>query len=168
MAAASPGSPWFSCCYTVAAAPSFTRALAIAESRIYEGEPPARALALPDAANPWRWRAVVETGDFYAVQDLEFGSDFDPTRAAIFHKPDPDPALDAARRTETFRQFLAFSQYPMWRVSPAPEPENSKLVEVFDMRFGTPAAPGFMASALVTAKLQVLETTFQFGSLRPR
>jgi hypothetical protein len=154
--------------YTCGRAVLHQRALAIIESRIYQGEPPARALAVPDAANPWRWRAVVETGDFYAVQDLQLGADFDPTRATVFHKPDPDPALDVARRAETFREFLAFSQYPMWRVSPAPEPENSKLVEVFDMRFGTPAAPGFMASALVTSKLQVLQTAFHYGRLRPR
>ena len=37
--------------------------------------------------------------------------------------------------------FLRFAQYPLWRVTPYPTIENGKLVEVFDMRFGTPLAP---------------------------
>jgi hypothetical protein len=76
--------------------------------------------------------------------------------------------MDAASRTATFRQFLDFSQYPLWRISPADEPENSKLVEVMDMRFGSPPAPGFMASAVVDSRLRVLRTWFQLGPLRPR
>jgi inner membrane protein len=142
------------------------RALAVIDARVYQGAPPARSVAVPDEVNPWRWRAVVETGDFFAVEDLNLAADFDPTRAQIFHKPDPDPALDAARRTFTFERFLEFSQYPLWTVSPAPEPENAKLVQVVDMRFGTPATPGFYAGAVVDAKLRVLETYFHLG--RPR
>jgi inner membrane protein len=145
-----------------------TRALASLDSRIYQGASPTRVAALPDPANPLKWRGLVEAGDFYAVEDLNLATDFDPTHAAIFHKPEPDPALDAARQTTTFEEFLRFSQFPFWRVSPVPEPENGKLVEVLDMRFGTPLAPGFMASALVSGKLQVLETRFQFGAARPR
>jgi inner membrane protein len=144
------------------------RAVATIETRMYQGVAPARVLAIPNASNPWQWRAVVETADFYAVEDFNLGGEFDPTRAAIFHKPDPDPAIDAARRTLTFNRFLEFSQYPMWSVSPAPELEGGKLVEVVDMRFGTPAAPGFMASALVNAKSQVVETEFHFGRPKPK
>ena len=122
-----------------------------------------RTLALPGAANPWRWRGVVETGDFYAVADVDLMGNFDPTRATIFHKPAADPALEAAARTPTFREFLRFSQFPLWRISPAPELENGKVVEVFDLRFGTPMAPGFMASATLNSKLDPVSTSFQFG-----
>jgi inner membrane protein len=144
------------------------RAVASLESRIYQEATPLRVAALPDPANPLKWRGLVETGDFYAVEDLNLAGEFDPTRATIFHKPEPDPALDAARRTATFEQFLMFSQFPFWRISPVPEPENGKLVEVLDMRFGTPLAPGFMASAVLSGKGEVLETHFQWGSARPR
>jgi inner membrane protein len=144
------------------------RAVASLESRIYQEATPLRVAALPDPANPLKWRGLVETGDFYAVEDLNLASEFDPTRAAIFHKPEPDPALDAARRTATFEQFLRFSQFPFWRVSPVAEPENGKLVEVLDLRFGTPLAPGFMASAVLSGKQEVVETHFQWGSARPR
>jgi hypothetical protein len=41
-------------------------------------------------------------------------------------------------------------------------------VEVFDMRFGTPLAPGFSSRAVVDSRLQVVESSFGFGAARPR
>ena len=127
-----------------------------------------RVAALPNAANPFRWRGLIETGEFYAVEDVDLMGDFDPLRAAVFHKPASDPAIDAARRAPVLQEFLRFSQFPLWRITPAAEPENSTLVEVFDLRFGTPQEPGFMASALLDSRLRVLKTSFQFGKLRAR
>ena len=144
------------------------RAVAVLDSRMYQDSTPLRVAAAPDPANPMRWRGLVETGDFYAAEDVNLAGDFDPTRGAIFHKPEPDPALAAAGRTADFQEFLRFSQFPLWRLSPVPEPENGKLVEVLDMRFGTPLAPGFMVSALVSSRLEVIQTWFQWGALRPR
>jgi hypothetical protein len=46
--------------------------------------------------------------------------------------------------------------------------ENGKLVEAFDLRFGTPMSPGFVARAVLDSRLQVLESSFQFGVVRPR
>lgn len=144
------------------------RAVATLGARVYQGVPPARVAAFPDAANPLRWRGLVETADFYALADLDFTAGFDPSRATIFHKPDPEPAMEAARHTATFQEFLRFSQYPFWRVQPAPDLENGRLVEVSDLRFGTPQAPGFIASALVDSNLQVIQTSFHWGTVRPR
>jgi inner membrane protein len=149
------------------------RAVAELQSRIYGESAPSRVAALPDAANPLAWRGIVETPDSYAVASLNLAGAFDPTRAQVFHKPDPDPAMEAASRTATFQTFLDFSQFPLWRVSPADEPENSKLVEVMDMRFGSPLAPAFMAGAVVDSRLRVLRTWFQLGTqsmhpVRPR
>jgi inner membrane protein len=144
------------------------RSLETLGARDYADAAPARIAALPDAVNPLRWRGLVETSDFYAVAEVNLAGDFDPTRAAIFHKPDPDPALDVARGTPAFREFLRFSQYPLWRVSPAPALENARLVECLDMRFGTPQAPGFMATALVDEQLRVIRTEFHWGIIRPR
>ncbi|MBZ5620861.1 MAG: metal-dependent hydrolase [Acidobacteriia bacterium] len=145
-----------------------TRAVASLESRIYQEASPVRVAALPDVANPLKWRGLVETSDFYAVAEVNLAAEFDPTRATIFHKPEADPALEVAQRTETFEQFLKFSQFPLWRISPIPEPENGKLVEVEDLRFGTPLAPRFVASAVLSGKIEVLQTYFQFGAIRPR
>src|SRR5580692_5353768 len=144
------------------------RAVAELQTRIYGESAPLRVAALPNAANPLDWRGLVETPESYAVVGLNMTEPFDPTRAQIFHKPDPGPAMDAASRSVAFQQFLGFSQFPLWRVTPADEPENSTLVEAMDMRFGSPLAPGFMAGALVDSRLRVLRTWFEFGAIRPR
>jgi inner membrane protein len=143
------------------------RAVATLDSRLYEGAAPARVAAFP-AANPWQWHGLVETADFIAMADVSLAENFDPTRATVFHKPDPDPAIDAARATQTFQEFLRFSQFPLWRVSPAPDMENAKLVEVLDMRFGNPFAPGFMASAVVDSRNRVVRTNYQWGLPKAR
>lgn len=142
------------------------RALAVLEARVYQGMAPVRAAALPGAANPLRWRGVVETQSAFAVDDVDLTRNFDPLRAAIYEKPDPTPALEAARRTTLFREFLRFSEFPLWRVLPVSEPENGRQVDAIDLRFGTPADPAFMATAIVNSRLQVVHTAFQFGTGR--
>jgi len=144
------------------------RAAAILSSYTYDDAEPLRVAALPDPANPLLWRGLVETDGFYAVEDVNLTGDFDPTRAAIFHKPEPDSAIAAARATETFRVFLGFSQFPLWRVIPVSNPENGKEVTLLDMRFGTPSSPGFAARATVDAQNRVLKTGISFGPARPR
>jgi inner membrane protein len=145
------------------------RAVAMLSNRLYEGDAPRRVLASPDVVNPWRWRGIVETDSAYAVQDINMVTP-DPlaARPTLFHKPEPDPALDAARRSPAIRGFLEFAQFPLWRVSPWPEIENSRLVEVFDMRFGSPASPGFMAKAIVASDGKIVQDDFQFGTPRAR
>ena len=145
-----------------------SRVVAGLESHLYQEATPVRALALPDAVNPLRWRGLVETSDSWVVQDVNLATDPGTSRAVYFHKPDPDPALDAARQSAVFQQFLRFSQVPLWRDSPYAGRENSRLVEVFDLRFGTPLAPGFMVRAVVDSRMQVVESRFQFGAIRPR
>jgi inner membrane protein len=63
------------------------RALATLDSRVYQGAAPARVFAGPDAANPWMWRGVVGTADFFAVTDVDLHSEFDPTRATVSTSP---------------------------------------------------------------------------------
>jgi inner membrane protein len=144
------------------------RAVAALASHMYEGSVPLRVAAMPDPVNPFKWRGIVETSGAYVIQDVNLAIDPDVPRATVFHKPDPDPAIEAARRTPTFQAFLPFSQYPLWRVTPYPSVENGKLVEAFDLRFGTPMSPGFVARAVLDSRLQVLESSFQFGVVRPR
>jgi len=138
------------------------RAVTVLESWMYRGTAPLRVAAMPGAANPWRWRGLVETGDFYAVEDVDLLGNFDPEEAAIFHKAEAEPAVEAARRTAAFQEFLRFSQYPLLRVSPVAEPENARQVELTDMRF-----TGFVARAVVTGGGQVVESSFSFGRIRP-
>ena len=143
------------------------RAVAVLDSRLYQGSQPLRVVAMPGQANPFRWSGLVETRDFWVSADVNLLGEFDPTQGSVLHKAAPEPALDAARDTATFQAFLRFSQAPLWRVTPVPEPENGRLVEVFDLRFGTPMSPGFMVSALVNSRQQVVEELFNFKA-RPR
>jgi inner membrane protein len=144
------------------------RVVTALSSRLYQDSPPLRVAALPDPANPWRWRGLVETSGAYTVEEINLMGVSAPGRDLVFQKPEANQALDAAARTPVFLEFLRFSQFPLWRVSPVPAPENGRLVEVFDLRFGTPIAPGFMVSAVVDSGLHVVRTSFQFGRFRPR
>ncbi|MBV9745699.1 MAG: metal-dependent hydrolase [Acidobacteriia bacterium] len=143
------------------------RALKVLETRLYEGAVPERVAAMP-SQNPLAWRGLVEAAEFYAVEPVDLLGSFDLSQGEIFYKPAADPAMETARRTATFQTFLQFSQFPLWRVTAESKPPNSKLVQVFDMRFGTPAEPGFHVDALVDAPGHAVEREFQFGPPRSR
>ena len=140
-----------------------TRAMATVESRIYRGVAPLRAAAFPDAVNPLHWRGLVETADFYAVPEINLAGEFEPARAEVIPKPDPDPAIDAASRTATFHQFLQFVQYPLWRVLVVPDQEGAKEVRLMDLRFGN-----FIARAVVDARGKVSNESFTLGFSPPK
>jgi len=139
------------------------RAVTALVSRLYQDAVPVRAVAVPDPVNPLKWRGLVETADAWAVQDLNLSADPEAAPVTYFHKPEDEPAVEAARATAAFQQFLSVSQCPLWRVTPYPGRDNARLVEVFDLRFGTPAAPGPMVRAVVDSRMQVVESSFLFG-----
>ncbi|MGA3020158.1 MAG: metal-dependent hydrolase [Bryobacteraceae bacterium] len=139
------------------------RAVAALQSRLYAGAVPTRVAALPGPANPMRWQGVADTGDFYAVESMDLLAGFDPTRALILYKPPPDAAIEAARRTPVFQEVERFSQLPLWRVSPAPDLPGGRMVQLCDLRFGTPSAPAFMATAILDARLEPVRTWFAWG-----
>ena len=143
------------------------RALAVLNARLYSGAAPVRVAAFP-SQNPLAWRGLVETSDFYSVESVDLSRGFDPGLGQIFLKPQPSPEIEAARQNPIFRIFLQFSQFPLWRVTPAAAPERGTNIEVLDMRFGTPAEPGFHATALVDERGTVSRAEFQFGTPRAR
>jgi inner membrane protein len=144
------------------------RAVASLTTRLYEGAVPVRALAIPDPTNPFAWHGIVETEQAYFVQEVNLASAGPLARGTVMHKPLPDPAFDAARKTQAFERFFGFARYPMWRVTPDPQVENGTVVEAFDLRFGTPQAPRFVARAVVDGRLNVVDSRFSFGEFRPR
>jgi inner membrane protein len=140
------------------------RAVAILDARLYQGQVPSRVAAVPTPVNPLRWTGLVEGESFYEVHDqFTLLADFDPAGGEVFYKPEASPALEAARRTEAFRVFLGFSQYPLLRVTPVAEIENGKLVEATDLRFAKPSEEQFVASALLDGGLRVVRSGFAFG-----
>jgi inner membrane protein len=144
------------------------RAIAILDSRIYEGAAPRRVAAFPDTFNPFRWRGLVEGASFYVLFRWNVQEPFDPGAGEIFYQPDNTAAIRRASETEAFRVFLDFSQYPVWTVTPVSDPPNGISVEVCDLRFGTPRQPGFTATAILDAQLRVTRSWFSFGRAAPR
>lgn len=142
------------------------RAMEILNARIYNGETPKRVGAFPEMANPLRWTAVVELPGSYWISEVDLLREFDPTAGRTFYKPAPGPALEAARATEPFRIFADFNQWPLWRMTPMPSPEGATRVQLYDLRFGDPVAPGFTADALVLPGGRVEDAEFRFGGVK--
>ncbi len=137
---------------------SHQRAIEILNSRVYQGGPPIRAAAFPNTlANPFEWSGWVERPEFFMhFRTLNVASDFDPGAGTVIYKPDPSPAIDAARQAFQVEKFLEFAQYPLWRVIPLADPEGAHRVEVTDWRFP------FTATATVDSLNHVLGTSFHY------
>ena len=144
------------------------RAIAMIDSRVYSGAAPLRVGAFPSAARLFRWRGMAETADVVSIQDVDLLGDFDPNTGRVFYKPEPSPAIEAARRAPVFQEFLRFSELPFWQVTPSGQAEGATEVDAMDLRFGDPQEPGFVATAIVDANQRVLRAWFQFGGPRPR
>ena len=97
-------------------------AIAALESRTYRGELPRRVAAFAISSSPFRWRGIVETER--ALHDVEVpvgpGADFDPSSAITTYKPEPSPALDAARNSPIARHFLQVTRFPKATVEQTP------------------------------------------------
>jgi inner membrane protein len=143
------------------------RAVALMDSRIYNGLAPRRTGAFPEA-NPLRWTGIAELSNAYVEVPIDLRGNFSPDEAQTYYKAAHTPAIDAALQTEPFRRFLEFVQYPIWVTEPAPEMERATRVRLVDLRFGTPSAAGFQAVATVDNRDEVTDSVFTFGMVRPR
>jgi inner membrane protein len=133
------------------------RALETLNSRIYQGGPPIRVAAFPaSAGNPLEWSGWAERPLFVMRFSMNLGGEFDPTDGTIIYKPEPGPAIDAARQAFVVRKFLEFAQFPLWRVTPVADPEGARRVDVRDWRFP------FTASATLDASNRLLSSSFHY------
>ncbi|MDP2998323.1 MAG: metal-dependent hydrolase [Bryobacterales bacterium] len=140
------------------------RAVAVLDSRIYAGAAPLRVAAFPGAFNPFRWSGIVEGESFWSIHELNLLEEFDSTQGKTLYKPEPSPAMEAARRTPEFQQFLQFAQYVYWRLTPLDAPEGAQRVEAIDLRFGPPWAARSVATAVVLAGERVESEGVRFGA----
>ena len=74
------------------------RAVSTLDSRTYAGAAPHRVAAFPGPVNIFSWRGLAEMPDVVSIQDVNLLRDFDPSAGHLFYKPEPSPAIDAARR----------------------------------------------------------------------
>jgi inner membrane protein len=133
------------------------RALETLNSRVYQGGPPTRVAAFPiSPGDPFEWAGWVERPEFVMRFSMNLLSEFDPTNGAVIYKPEPSPALDAARQAFVVRKFLEFAQFPLWQVTPMAEPQGAQRVDVRDWRFP------FTASTIVDSSNRVLSSSFRY------
>ena len=133
------------------------RAIETLNSRVYQGGAPIRSAAFPESfANPFLWSGWIERPEFVKHFPMNLREDFDPAAGVIIYKPQPSPAIEAAREVQPVEAFLKFSQYPLWQVSPLAEPEGAHQVDVRDWRFP------FTASVTVDSVNRVLSASFHY------
>jgi inner membrane protein len=151
------------------------RAAAMMDSRTYNGLAPRRSGAFP-GENPLIWEGIAELSNAYVQAPIDVRATYrqearpesPPEPIVTFYKAERSPAIDAAMQTEPFQRFLEFVQYPIWVSEAAAEPERATRVSLVDLRFGTPAAPGFEAVATISDRNQVVDSNLTFGFPRPR
>ena len=139
------------------------RALAVMNAHLYNGSPARRITAVPVRFNPVRWRGIVEGDDFVTIVPVDLNGLFDPDAGRVDHSAPPNPAIEAARRTHEFQVMERFSQLSFWKSTPL---VDTTLVELIDLRFGTPESPGFEAAAIVDQTNQVVESRLSVGLSR--
>lgn len=138
------------------------RVIAMLESRVYQEGPALRYAAWPPSSNPLEWTGYVETATTHHSWTLNATGDFDPGAGKVLYKPEPSPALDAARNSPALRAYLRFARFPLWRVTPVAEPSGGTRVEVMDLRFGIPPPPRFLVETILDGQLQVVKSEFRF------
>jgi inner membrane protein len=119
------------------------RALAVMDAHLFNGSIPSKLSALPAGA-PWQWRGIAEGPGWVDVVPIDLRVPFDPDAGRIDYAPEPSPVIAAARKTAAFQGFAKFDQLPFLKVTPV---VDGSIVELIDLRFGTPERPGFEARA---------------------
>ncbi|MGC2529647.1 MAG: metal-dependent hydrolase [Candidatus Acidiferrum sp.] len=120
--------------YVGARATLHSNATSLLSSRAYHGETARRAWAYPETLSLLTWRGVVETESALDEIDVNVAaaSDFDPDYSLRIFKPEPSPALQAARNTNVAKRFLATAQIPKASVE---KTETGYVVVLRDLRY---------------------------------
>jgi inner membrane protein len=91
-----------------------THAIEMVRSGGYVSEPITRIDAEPSVVNPFAWRVIAETKDYYQVVNVRtLHSQVDTDSAAIVYKPEVTPAVAAAKQSYLGRVYLDWSQFPL-------------------------------------------------------
>jgi hypothetical protein len=109
--------------------------IALMQSRTFHGETPRRVSAFPESLSLLAWHAVVETESALNEIDVDVSSPdkFDADSSLRQFKPEPSPALDAARSTAVAGRFLATAQIPKASLE---KTETGYVVILRDLRYG--------------------------------
>jgi len=145
------------------------RAMDALEARTYEQADVIRVGAFPTYANPFLWRGVVETTNFFALANVDSAApEVDPgEHMEILSKPEETPVTLAAKQSYLGRVYLDWAKFPITETSP--NDDGGYLVRFYDLRFG-PAEPGarrpLSAGVLLDRNLRVVKE-FMGGAPQP-
>jgi inner membrane protein len=150
------------------------RAVAVLQSRNYQGADAIRVSAYPYWVNPFRWYGVVETPAFFATMDVDsLAPKADPeAQMQIRYKPEETPVTLAAKKTYLGRVYLSWAQYPITETEqlandPVESARAAFVVRFRDLRYdypGSNARAPLGAIVLLTRDLQVVDERFGMGS----
>jgi inner membrane protein len=155
--------------YCVARGALHSRAIDVISSRTYRGNISLDAGAFPSPVSPMDWRGVVSTDNALIELDVPLGASgrFDPESGVLHFKPEPSPALDAARRTAIARRFLAYARFPLAALEPR---EDSFHFELRDLRFPADSTSheNLIAVVDLDSQFRVLHEELRFPARRSR
>jgi membrane-bound metal-dependent hydrolase YbcI (DUF457 family) len=143
-------------------------ALATLESRTYRGESPRKAAAFSESNSPFPWHGIVETERALHDMELEVGpaASFDPDSAITSYKPEPSPALDAARDTPIARRFLQSARFPKATVEKTPD-SFRVLLRDFPCSLDSSSGPRIHVLIITDLSGKVLSQELAWDSPRP-
>ncbi len=135
------------------------RAVRMLEAHAYGADgsrrAPVQVAAFPGPANPFVWKGVVETEDFFQVMTVDVRESLDPTRGEVYYKPEPSPELSAALATRTAQVFGWFARYRYARV-------EGRTVTFTDFRFAGGRARAFVCRVELDEAGKVVREGFGF------
>lgn len=140
------------------------RALAILDTRLYNGEAAVRLAAFPQMVNPFRWQGVAETSTAYITLPVDsLHQQIDPQGNAVtYYKPEATPVINAARASKLGRAYLQWARFPIVASEHITEPVAQDVVHFQDVRFVDPVGKRKVLDAyvLLDANLRVVEEGF--------
>ena len=138
--------------YVGARAILHSNVVALMESRTFHGETPRRVSVFPEALSILAWHGVVETESAVSEIDVDAASPqaFDADSSVRQFKPDPSPALDAARNTIVARRFLATAQIPKASLE---KTEAGYVVVLRDLRYAAAGETAHEIAAVIELDL---------------
>jgi inner membrane protein len=133
-------------------------------ARTYNQADPLRVGAYPNMLNPFSWRGVIETHDFFALADVDsLKPDVDPGgNLDVRYKPEETPVTLAAKNSYLGRVYLDWAKFPLTETEPLSD--GRYIVRFEDLRFEQAGAQGgrkpLSAGVEVSPQLKVLRAFF--------
>jgi inner membrane protein len=128
------------------------KAVEMLESHMYRGAPPQQAIAVPaDFVHPLLWKGIARGPGYVTIVSLNVQEAYDPAAEVTYPDSPSAEAVAAARLLPEFQTVIRFSQAPYWKTTPV---ADGTLVELLDLRYGTPDRPGL---AFVSSVVHVTE-----------